>query len=373
MATPLRMPDMGTVEGTVTLVRWLKAEGDLVSQGEPLFEAETDKGLSEVEAAVSGVLVKKLVADGGRVNAGETIALIQGPGEAAGSAPPPSPHGAPGPVAPVIRALAERHGVDLASLKGTGPGGRVTRQDVVAAKETTGRREPTRPTPEARPPAESHALSHSQSMVARRVSQSHREKPTYHVHARVDMTAVIAARERAKTGGLVTSWDSFFVKACAIAVNEMPVFRRWISGETLSEHLQADVAVAIGVGDDLHIPAVRGAAGKNVAAITAEIGELARKAESRSLGPREIEGSCVLVSNLGMFPVESFDAIIYPEHAAALAAGAVTPTPVSDGTRTWIAPLAHLTLTVDHRLINGRTAAQFIARVKEILENGVLS
>jgi pyruvate dehydrogenase E2 component (dihydrolipoamide acetyltransferase) len=274
-------------------------------------------------------------------------------------------------VPPVIRALAEKHSVDLAAVQGTGPAGRIMREDVIAAKRGAAPVAAAAPAP-ARPAAGPlpAALSHAQSAVARKVSQSHREKPVYRVHSKVEVGRVIAAREQAKARGTALSWDAVLVKACAMAVTEMPVFRRWLKGEEVAEHPEPDIAVAVGVGEDLVIPAVRGAAEKKVGAVSAEIAELARKAEARTLGPKEIEGSCLLVSNLGMFPVESFDAIVYPEHAAALAAGALTHTPVSDGVRTWIAALVHLTLTVDHRLINGRTAAQFIARVKQILETG---
>jgi pyruvate dehydrogenase E2 component (dihydrolipoamide acetyltransferase) len=126
----------------------------------------------------------------------------------------------------------------------------------------------------------------------------------------------------------------------------------------------------VGIEDELFIPAVRGAAGKSVAAVSREIETLAKKASSRTLQPADVEGSCFLVSNLGMFPIDSFDAIIYPDHSAALAVGATTPTPVSDGKNIWIAPMARLSLSVDHRLINGKTAARFCARLKQILENG---
>ncbi len=407
MATPLRMPDLGTVEGTVTLVRWLKAEGDTVALGDPLFEVETDKGVSEVEAALAGVLVKKLVPDGGRAGSGETIAMIRRPGETEESAGAPA--GAAHPAAsgsaaasrgaearsvpaasatstassvaplearvvPVVRALAEKHGVDLAKVKPTGPGGRITRQDVLTAARgaPAAHAAPAAaagPGPAPAASAAPGALAPRQAVVARKVSQSHREKPVYHVTAAVDMGKAIAVRERARAAGGV-SWDALLVRACATAIAEMPVFRSWLKGEEVAVHPAADVAVAVGIGDELAIPAVRGPASKSLSAVSAEIAGCAKKAESGTLTPEDVEGTCFLVSNLGMFPVESFDAIIYPEHSAALAVGAVTPTPVSDGTRIWIAHIARLTLSVDHRLVNGRTAARFLARVKQILESG---
>lgn len=417
MATPLRMPDLGTVEGEVTLVRWLKAEGDTVALGEPLFEVETDKGVSEVEAAMAGVLLKKVIAEGAKAGAGETIALIRRPGEPEESstepAPPPqreSAAGAPatppgraapgtsrspvstetprGAVPPVLRALAEKWGVDLAAVAASGPGGRITREDILRARGGAGQREGASAgqsggAQEARPAAPAGAgplmLSHIQAIVARKVSQSSREKPVYRVNVLVNMSAATALREKGKAGGTAISWDAFFVRAVAIAVTEMPLFRRYFTpgvekpgsaADALAEHATADIAVAVGVGDELFMPAVRGAAGRSIAAVSEEIEALAKKAESRALQPSDVEGSCFLVSNLGMFPIDSFDAIIYPDHSAALAVGAATPTPVSDGKNIWIAPMARLTLSVDHRLINGTTAARFCARLKQILENG---
>jgi pyruvate dehydrogenase E2 component (dihydrolipoamide acetyltransferase) len=381
------MPDLGTVEGEVTLVRWLKAEGDTVALGEPLFEAETDKGVSEVESAIAGVLLKKVLAEGAKAGAGQTIALISQPGESEEStveARPVQPTvaesrtsesrppGAATPrstVAPVIRALAEKWGVDLAAIKPTGPGGHITREDVLSAKSRVA------PLVASDAPATgvgSLSLSHGQAIVARKVSQSYREKPVYRVKFPVNMSATIALREKGKSGGNEISWDALFVKSAALAIVEMPLFRRYFKGNDLTEHTTTDVAVAVGIEDDLFIPAVRAAAGKSVVSISQEIEGLATKATSRALQPLDVEGSCFLVSNLGMFPIESFDAIIYPDHSAALAVGATTPTVVSDGKNITIAPIAQLTLSVDHRLINGRIAARFCARVKQILENGEL-
>jgi pyruvate dehydrogenase E2 component (dihydrolipoamide acetyltransferase) len=396
MATELRMPDMGTVEGTVTLVRWLKPEGASVALGEPLFEVETDKGVSEVEAALAGVLVKQLIAEGAKAGSGEPIALIQRPGESEGagaaraaSSIPAAEHVAPPAAGPTLRALAEKWGVDLAQVRATGPRGRITREDILHARDGGVVSDPQAPRPGldpgalAAPVTPGHAsapisaglaLSHAQGIVARKVSRSHREKPVYRVNALVDMSKAIAYREQSKAGGgAATSWDAMLVKAAATALVEMPLFRRWMSGDTVAEHSSADVAVAVSVGDDLFMPAVRSPAGKGVSAISREIESLAKKAEARTLTPADIEESCFLVSNLGMFPIESFDAVIYPDHSAALAVGAVTPTPVSDGAKIWIAPMVRLSLAVDHRLINGRAAARFLTRVRQIMEEGTFA
>jgi len=146
-----------------------------------------------------------------------------------------------------------------------------------------------------------------------------------------------------------------------------------MAGDAVGEHGAIDIAVALGIGDELYAPAVRSADTKSVADISLEIAALVEKAASHSLSIRDTEDSCFLVSNLGMFPVESFEAIVYPAHAAALAVGAVTRSPVVAAEAVRIAPLVHVTLSVDHRLINGAAAARFLARVKQIVENGELA
>jgi pyruvate dehydrogenase E2 component (dihydrolipoamide acetyltransferase) len=390
MSTPLRMPDLGTVEGDVVLVRWLKAEGDTVSLGEPLFEVETDKGVSEVEAAVAGVIEKLVLAAGTRAAAGTVIAHIRQPGEtagftagaAAGAAPtvpvpataarvsaPAAPAAAPKAgvvpvkIAPSIRALAEKWGVDVSAASATGPGGMLTREDVLRERDSA---------PKAGASA-AGSLSRHQASVARAVTQSHREKPTFRVNAQVEMTRAVAFRERGKLSGAAVSYDALFVKAAAMAISEQPLFRSWLRGDNLVTHQDTAVAFAVSVGDELYAPAVRGADRKSVAEISRDIGALAEKAKSHSLASMDAADSCFLVSNLGMFPVFSFDAIIYPEHCAALAVGSITQTPVAGAEGVRVAPVAVLTLTVDHRLINGRHAAQFTARVKEILETGAFA
>jgi pyruvate dehydrogenase E2 component (dihydrolipoamide acetyltransferase) len=169
------------------------------------------------------------------------------------------------------------------------------------------------------------------------------------------------------------------VKACAAAVQELPSFRRWMSGTQVRSHESVDIAIAMGIDEDLFAPVVRGPAAAGLETISAEIDRLASRARDRSLMPQDSQGGCFLVSNLGMFAVESFDAVILPEHSAALAVGAAVPTvvpavstvapaPGAAGFR--VLPLAALTLSVDHRLINGTTAARFLGRVKQLLEEG---
>jgi pyruvate dehydrogenase E2 component (dihydrolipoamide acetyltransferase) len=195
------------------------------------------------------------------------------------------------------------------------------------------------------------------------------------VTALVDMSAVVAHREAAKRGpGGAPAWDAYLIAAAGKAIAAFPVFRRWMHGEEVREHPGVDIAFAVGTADELHAPVVRGADRKTVTQAAAEVSALAAKARSGALGTADAADSCFLVSNLGMLPVESFDAIVYPEHCAALAAGAVTPTPVVRPDSSIAAvPMARLTLSADHRLVNGVAAAAFLARVKEYLEQGAFA
>ena len=195
------------------------------------------------------------------------------------------------------------------------------------------------------------------------MSQGNLEKPVFCVTAKVDMSRLISSR-----GDL--RFDAFFVKACADALEEFPAFLGYRTGDRSGTHQSLDIAVAISVGDDLYAPAVRSPAGKGVREISSDIDRLVARAKERALTAPESQDTCFLVSNLGMYPVESFDAVILPEHSAALAAGAAIPTPFSAGVGVHVAPLAALTLCVDQRLINGVVAARFLTRVKQLLEDG---
>lgn len=371
MATPIRMPDIGTVEGEVLLSRWLKAEGEAVNFGEPLLEVETDKGVNQVESMGAGVLLKRLFAEGTKIAAGEVIAWIGAAGEAIPSAAggPARPESAAGPgapgkpaagptarkgIPPSLRLLASKRGVDLAAVAATGPGGSMSREDILRAGKAEQAGHPR--------------LSGAQAVVARKVAKSWAEKPVYHVAVQVDMSRVRAFR-----GANPVSYDAIFVRTLGMAVAEFPVLRSHVEGSQIVEAPGIAVAVSVSVDEDLYAPVLREVDSRNVTGISRELDELAAKARNRSLAPAEMEGGCILLSNLGMLPVESFDAIIYPDHGAALAVGAALPTPVAAGQEVKVVPLARLTLSVDHRLINGMTAARFLARVKDILETGAFA
>lgn len=418
MPTPIRMPDIGTVESEVTIVRWLKSIGEHVAAGEALVEVETDKGVNPIESVAEGTLLARRYEEGAKAVAGDVIAWVGKMGEPVPDSVPSatvpsgslhaasaqeasarvvSPVGAPAVsspaatersaeparIAPVIRSLAERYGVDLARVQATGPGGTITRGDILRARDAaTGAPAAVGPAATARAPAAPVAevgpaeagpagigLSPRQAAVARAVSLSHREKPTFSITMQVEMTKAMALRESLARSGSAPAWDAVFVLAVGRAIASFPVFRRWMQGEKAREHAVIDVAFAVGAGEDLFAPVVREADRKDLGQAAPEVERLVARARSHALSAQDSAESCFLVSNLGMLPVESFEAIVYPTHSAALAVGAITPTPVgrADGSLR-VAPMARLTLTVDHRIANGLTAASFLARVKEILE-----
>jgi pyruvate dehydrogenase E2 component (dihydrolipoamide acetyltransferase) len=370
MATAIKIPDIGTTVDQVKLVKWLKQEGDAVRRGEALCEVETDKAVSELESIADGTLLKRLAAEGEEVAQDAVIAYVGQPGEAA---PGParaeeagkpvaqearklarSPDSAPG-VPPMIRKLAEREGVDLAAVSGTGPGGRITREDVMNAKQAG--------------VSGGESLSANQVVVARRVLRSQQQIPPIALQARFDMRAVIALRNGMfKKSGTKVCFDAFFIKAAATAMRDFPHFRSRLEGEQALPSDDVHVGVAVGIEHDLYIPVIHSADRKDLHAIDAEVRALSDKAGRGACAAEEMIGATLTVSNLGMFPVLAFDAIIPPDQTAILTVGTTEDTAVVKDGKVAVTPTAIVTLSVNHRLVNGREAAEFLTRVKMIVE-----
>lgn len=377
------MPDLGTSVDQVTLVKWLKKEGDRVRRGEPICTVETDKAAVELESFAEGVLLRRIVAEGTVVEQGQVIAYVGQPGEAVPepSAPPaekrgpataaPSTdvpekpaRGAPGRTSPLIRNLAEREGVDLAAAIGTGPGGRITRQDVLAAKAA----EPQNPAAAA-PPEGAEPLSPAQRAVARRVSQSHREIVPFNLTCRIEMAAAETARQRTQAElGRSVGWDSIFIHAVARVIGDFPNFRSHLvdGGRVVCDRI--NIAFLMGHKESLYSLVVADADRKDLAQVERDIVRLVFKVVRRKLTPEDSAGACFTVSNLSMYPIRSFTAVVPPDQSAILAVGGIEQTPLVRDGQVVVAPTATATLTVDHRLINGREAAQFLTRLKEVIE-----
>jgi pyruvate/2-oxoglutarate dehydrogenase complex dihydrolipoamide acyltransferase (E2) component len=366
MVTAIRMPDIGTTVDRVTLVSWLVKRGDGVKRGDPLCEVETDKAVSELESVAEGVVLDLSVEAGAEIEQGTIIAYVGQPGEATAAPAEPTAPAAPGAEAarsipPLVRNLARKEGVDLGLVTGTGPGGRITREDVLRAKAAP-----------AEPPAApaGKPLPPSQITIGRRVSRSHREIPPISFMAHIDMANVLRARrDMEKKTGRKPSFDAFFVKAAAGAMRRFPHFRSRFERDSAIEREAVDVGVAIDRDGRLFIPVVRGADAKTLAGIDADIRALAAEAGSGTLAADALSGATLTVTNLGMFPVTAFQAIIPPDQAAVLSVGAVEDRAVVRQGAVTAAPMATVTLTVDHRLVNGREAAEFVTELKKALEN----
>ena len=377
MATPIKMPDLGTTVDEIKIVAWLVEEGDSVQRGDFLAEIETDKATGELESAAEGVLLKQVAEAGDTVETGSVLAYVGKPGESvpdeeglleqqeSGSPPLPStPPTADRPrAAPVVQNLARKLGVDLAAVEGTGRGGMITREDVLRASK--GEAASVDPAGER--------LSRAQSAVAKAVLKSVREIPHLRVEAIVDMTAAQQVREHSPDQENRISYDAILLKAMATAVQAVHQVGARLDGDRVIRADGIHLALAVGVDSDLFLPVIRDVDQKDLTSLQTEIAGLVGQAKAGNLRPEQMTGGSMTLSNLGMYPIESFDAIIFPEHSAILAVGAVQQRPVARGDRVEILPVASLKLAVDHRLINGRAAAQFLTVLKEALESGEIA
>ncbi len=373
MAHPIKMPDLGTTVEEVTLVAWLKNVGDAVKRGEPLCEVETDKATDQLESVAEGVLLRQAVPAATVVRSGTVIAYVGSPGEVVADEPvKPRPVVADSgattgrglsadvdrKVPLVIRNLAKREGVDLAAVTGTGPGGQITREDVLGAKQKPA-------------PADKAGLPYSkeQLSVARRVARSNREIPTIDLMASVDMSAVIQKRRKLREeSARKVAFDSFFLFAAAQSIKQFPSFAAHGADDCFHKHAAIDLCVAVSHQRRLYLPVVRGADRLALDAIQAEIERLVEKTRGGRLSSGDLAGGCFTVSNLGMYPVDCFQMIIPPEQSGALAIGAVQERPVAAGGQLVVRPTCTVALSADHRMINGAEAAEFLKQLIETLE-----
>ncbi len=418
-------------EGTV--VKWTRAEGDAVKVGDVLAEIETDKANMEMEALGSGVLRRILVAAGGRAPVGALIGVIADPDDdisallagaaapapaaassapvAAPAAPAPAPPVAPAPVvaapppapataapavapaeeggrlkaSPLARSIAAQRNIPLSAIAGSGPGGRIVRRDVEA---WDGGAAAPRPTPQPAPapvsaspapvappsvtPGEEVALSNMRRTIARRLSESFFGAPHFYVTVEIDMDAAVALRAELARDEIKVSYNDLVVRACALALVRFPLVNASWGGDKLLTHGDVHVGVAVALNEGLITPVVRHADRKSVRQIAQEVKDLATRARDRKLKPEEYMGSTFTVSNLGMYDVTEFTAIINPPDSAILAVGAVRQQPVVRDGALAVGQRMKVTLGSDHRVIDGALAAQFLAEVRRLLEHPLL-
>jgi len=435
MATRVLMPKGSDTMTEGKVLKWLKQEGDAVATGESILEIETDKVNMEVEALSPGVLRKVLVGEGEVVPVGQTLAVIAGvkediagalaeaAGEPAGGGPPeptqspptpaveekpavPSPATAPPPApvvsappagpavgvppvkgrvlaSPMARRLAAEKDLNLARIAGTGPGGRVIREDVeraaasprvAKAKAASLAIPPLPPRAPEGPEFQDEPLSLMRKTIASRLVQSLGPVPHFYLTIEVDMQEAKELRESANTlePELKLTYNDIIVKACAAALRLHPEVNASFRGDAIRRFNRVHIDVAVALEDGgLITPVIRDADSKTLQQISRETKELAARARNRKLLPEEYTGGTFSVSNLGMLGIDEFTAVINPPEGAILAVGAVVDKPVVSEGRIEIGTRCRMTMSCDHRVIDGATGAKFLGTLKQILENPV--
>jgi len=396
MAKKVIMPKLGLTMEEGVINKWLVKEGDRVSRGDVLFEVATDKVNMEVESPAEGVVLKILYPEGATVPITETVAYIGKEGETIPEEEkkpeekvetkeevrveqeekkeevPPSLEVERIRVSPLARRLAEEHGIDLSRIQGSGPGGRIVKEDVEKAIEE---KEKKLVIEKVKTPIEKERvpLSRMRKIIAQRLTESYQSTPHFFLHQEIYAEELVKMREKIlplveKETGLRVSYTDILVKMVAKALEKFPLFRAHLVGEEIEISPEVNVGVAVALEEGLIVPVVKRANQKGISQITQEINTLAQKAKSNQLTPEEISGGVFTVSNLGMWGVDSFTAIINPPEAAILACGAIRKKPFFNGKELVPAYLWELNLSCDHRLIDGALAAQFMQFLKNLLE-----
>ena len=400
-----------------TLSKWHVKEGDTVSSGDILAEIETDKATMEFEAIDEGVIGKIMIAEGTegvKVNAviavlledGETAADI-GTTSAAGPAAQPAAaaEAAPAPAAPVkdgtrvfatplARRIAADKGLDITSVAGSGPHGRIVKADIenaqagavaapVASAPVSAAAAPTGPSTDAvlktyaNRPHQEIKLDGMRKIIASRLTEAKQTVPHFYLRRDIHLDALLEFRsqlnKQLEPRGIKLSVNDFIIKACGLALQQVPEANAVWAGDRTLQFEKSDVAVAVAIEGGLFTPVLQDAESKSLSALSAEMKDLAARARDRKLAPHEYNGGSFAISNLGMFGIDNFDAIINPPHAAILAVGAGTKKPIvgADGELT-VGTVMSTTLSVDHRVIDGALGANLLNAIKGNLENPMM-
>jgi pyruvate dehydrogenase E2 component (dihydrolipoamide acetyltransferase) len=394
MSTDVIMPALGFDMTEGLLARWLKNEGDPVEKGQAIAEIETDKATVEIEAAASGVLARIIVHAGETVRVGTSIAVIAGPGEeiAAVATPAPAPPAPPPPApapevggegaappgtrvrsSPVARKKAEETGLDLSRIKGTGPGGRILERDVQAAAADGPAPAPPE-VPAGPAPGATVPLNKMRRTIARRMTGSKATAPHFYITVEITMDDAMKMREQLNAVAPEPdriSVNDLVVAAAARTLARFPTLNASYREGSLEMHSQVNIGIAVALEDGLIPPVLRDADKKPLKRIAAESRALAERARANKLRSDDLGGGTFTVSNLGMFDVDEFIAIINPPEAAILAVGALRSRPVASAGEVRIASVMKTTLSVDHRVADGEQAGRFLQEFKKLLENPV--
>ncbi|HEV8187730.1 MAG TPA: pyruvate dehydrogenase complex dihydrolipoamide acetyltransferase [Pyrinomonadaceae bacterium] len=427
MATKVIMPKLSPTMEEGQISRWLKKEGDKVSMGEPLAEIDTDKATMEMQALANGVLRKILINEGQSAPLGQLIAVIGEPNEdiaalltdapaaaakpqeekkpepekapeqpapqakaaAASAQPQPTPRAdngrQPQPaasdsgrmiVSPLAARMAAEAGIDLRSLQGSGPGGRIIKKDIEAAlsQPKAEAATPLRlvPTPQVGASGyRDEPASEIRKVIAKRLVTSLGPVPHFFLTTDIEMDRAAEMRRgiNALDPELKISINDIVIKVTAAALMQHPAVNASFQEKIVRYYEHADIGVAVAIEDGLITPVVRAADQKSLSQIAAEVRELAERARSRRLKPEEYTGATFSISNLGMFGIDEFTAVINPPEGGILAIGAMTPKPVVRDNEIVIRQMMRVTMSCDHRIIDGATGAKFLQTFKKILEN----
>ena len=430
MPVEILMPALSPTMEEGTLAKWLVKEGDTVKAGDLLAEIETDKATMEFEATDEGVIGKLLVAEGTEgVKVNSPIAVLLEDGETAGDAKavapkaekaeaapkteaaptgakevPPAPKSADGGrvfASPLARRIAADKGIDLAAVTGSGPHGRIVKADVEGASPQA---KPAAAATAAAAPAPAAAKSGApaamptgpstdtvlkmyegrafteikldgmRKTIAARLTEAKQTIPHFYLRRDIHLDALMAFRGQLNAQlegrGVKLSVNDFIIKACALALQQVPAANAVWAGDRVLQLKPSDVAVAVAIEGGLFTPVLKDAEMKSLSALSAEMKDLAARAKSKKLAPHEYQGGSFAISNLGMFGIDNFDAVINPPHGAILAVGAGVKKPVvgKDGALA-VATVMSVTLSVDHRVIDGALGAELLQAIKDNLEN----
>jgi pyruvate dehydrogenase E2 component (dihydrolipoamide acetyltransferase) len=394
MATEIKLPRLGQGMESGTIVKWLKSEGEPVEKGEPLYELDTDKVTQEVEADASGVLLKIAVPEG-EVEVGKTIAVIGEQGEEVsvsenGAKAPEPPTEAKADVprgqtpvvsrrddggrikaSPLARRIARERGVDLAQVQGTGPDGRIVAEDIERAGPSA---EPAQPPDQVPGQVEVRQLSNVRKTIARRLTQAW-EAPVFQLVVSADMTQALALVERLRElhpDERPTVTDVLTRVTASALMRHRDVNAHFVDG-AIHIHPSANVGIAVAAPQGLVVPVIRAAERLSIAEIARARGEVVQRTRDNKLKQDDLEGGTFTISNLGMFGIEQFIAVLNPPQVAILAVGASEQRVVVEEGEFVAVPTMTLTLTCDHRAIDGSVGADFLRTLKQFVESPALA
>ena len=423
MAIEILMPALSPTMEEGTLAKWLVKEGDTVQSGDLLAEIETDKATMEFEAVDEGVIGKILIAEGTEgVKVNTAIAIIGEEGEDMSAAPEAAapvaatapaeaevatPAATPAPAAPaakdgsrlfatpLARRIAAEKGLDLATITGSGPHGRIIKADVENATAQPAAATASAPAASADAPAAAMATSPStaqvtamyegrqfeeikldgmRKIIAARLTEAKQTVPHFYLRRDIQLDALLKFRSQLnktlEARGVKLSVNDFIIKACALALQEVPEANAVWAGDRVLQMKASDVAVAVAIEGGLFTPVLQDAEMKSLSALSVQMKDFASRARDRKLAPQEYQGGSFAISNLGMFGIDNFDAIINPPHSGILAVGAGTEKPIVGANgELAVATVMSVTLSVDHRVIDGAMAANLLNAIKANLEN----